>query len=49
MTNPDGSATLEGTTVELSDDAAALLNDTFGINDLAGGLVVGISSITVKG
>ncbi len=49
QSNPDGSATLQGTTVELSDDAAALLNDTFGINDLAGGLVVGISSITVKG
>lgn len=45
--NPDGSATLQGTTVELSDDAAALLNDTFGINDLEGGLVIGIASITV--
>jgi hypothetical protein len=49
QSNPNGSATLEGTTVKLSDDAAALLNDTFGIDDLAGGLVVGISSITVKG
>jgi len=49
QSNPDGSATLAGTTVKLSDDAAGLLNDTFGINDLAGGLVVGISSITVKG
>ncbi|MCB0875247.1 MAG: hypothetical protein R2718_08690 [Solirubrobacterales bacterium] len=48
-TNPDGTATLEGTTVKLSDDAAGLLNDTFGINDLEGGLVVGISAITVKG
>ena len=48
-TNPDGTATLEGTTVELSADAASLLNDTFGINDLKGGLVVGISAITVKG
>ncbi len=47
-TNADGSATLTGTTVELSDDAAALLNDTFGIDDLKGGLVVGISTITVK-
>lgn len=47
--NSDGSATLEGTTVKLSDDAAGLLNDTFGIKDLKGGLVVGISSITVKG
>ncbi len=48
-TNSDGTATLAGTTVKLSDDAASLLNDTFGINDLAGGLVIGISAITVKG
>ena len=48
-TNPDGTATLEGTTVKLSDDAAGLLNDTFGIDDLEGGLVIGISAITVKG
>jgi len=49
QTNSDGTATLAGTTVKLSDDAASLLNDTFGINDLAGGLVIGISAITVKG
>jgi hypothetical protein len=49
QSNPDGTATLAGTTVELSADAASLLNDTFGINDLKGGLVVGISAITVKG
>jgi hypothetical protein len=48
-TNPDGTATLAGTTVKLSDDAASLLNDAFGISDLAGGLVVGVSAITVKG
>ena len=48
-TNADGSATLEGTTVLLSEDAASLLNDTFGIKDLKGGLVIGISSITVAG
>ena len=47
-TNSDGSATLEGTTVELSSDAASLLNDTFKIDALKGGIVVGISSITVK-
>ncbi len=47
--NNDGSATLQGTTVELSADAAALLNDTFGIDALAGGLVIGIASITVAG
>jgi len=49
ISNPDGSATLEGTTVKLSDDAAGLLNDTFKIKDLKGGLVIGISSITVEG
>ena len=48
QSNDDGSATLAGTTVELSDDAAALLNDTFGIDALKGGLVIGISTITVK-
>lgn len=48
QTNPDGSATLTGTTVELSQDAADLLNETFGIQDLKGGLVIGISTITVK-
>lgn len=48
-TNPDGSATLTGTTVLLSDDAASLLNDTFGIKDLKGGLEIGISTITVAG
>lgn len=47
--NPDGSATLEGTTVLLSEDAAGLLNDTFGIDALKGGLPIGISSITVAG
>ncbi len=47
--NPNGSATLEGTTVELSSDAAALLNETFGIDALKGGLVSGVSSITVAG
>jgi len=46
--NSDGSATLAGTTVELSQDAADLLNQTFGITDLKGGIVVGISTITVK-
>lgn len=48
-TNADGSATLEGTTVKLSDDAAGLLNETFGITDLKGGLVIGVSAITVAG
>jgi len=47
--NPDGSATLEGTTVELNQGAADLLNETFGIDALKGGLVIGIASITVAG
>jgi hypothetical protein len=49
QTNSDGSATLAGTTVLLSADAASLLNDTFGIQDLKGGLPIGISTITVAG
>ena len=49
ISNPDGSATLEGTTVKLSADAASLLNDTFKIDALKPGLVIGISAITVKG
>jgi hypothetical protein len=43
-----GTATLEGTTVLLSDDAAALLNDTFKTDALAGGFPIGISEITVE-
>lgn len=40
---------LTGTTVLLSQDAADLLNETFGIEDLAGGLEIGISTIEVSG
>jgi hypothetical protein len=40
-------AVLEGTTVKLKDEAATLLNDTFGTDALAGGLVVGVAKITV--
>jgi hypothetical protein len=49
ISNEDGSATLTGTTVLLTEDAAGLLNETFGIEDLTGGLEVGISTITVAG
>ncbi len=42
-----GTATLEGTTVELSPDAANLLNGAFKTNAVKGGTVVGISAITV--
>ena len=44
----NGTAVLEGTTVLLSDDAAALLNDTFKTDALAGGFPIGISEITVQ-
>ena len=43
----NGTAILEGTTVLLSDDAAALLNDTFKTDALAGGFKIGISEIVV--
>jgi hypothetical protein len=38
-------ATLEGTTVKLKDEAATLLNDTFGTDALKGGLVIGVATI----
>ena len=47
-TNDDGTAELEGTTVKLKDEAAQLLNQTFGTDALAGGLVIGVAKITVN-
>jgi hypothetical protein len=44
----DGSAVLQGTTVKLSDEAAALLNTTFGTDALAGGFVIGVATVTVE-
>lgn len=41
-------AVLEGTTVKLKDEAATLLNDTFGTDALRGGLVIGVARITVN-
>ncbi len=41
-------AILEGTKVEMSDDAAALLNDTFNSDAVEGGLLVGIAKITIN-
>jgi hypothetical protein len=41
-------AVLEGTTVKLKDEAATLLNDTFGTDALQGGLVIGVAKITVN-
>jgi hypothetical protein len=45
-TDADGNAVLEGTTVLISPDAAALLNDTFGTDAVTDELVVGIAKIT---
>ncbi|WP_411699242.1 hypothetical protein [Conyzicola sp.] len=44
----DGNAVLEGTTVLVSSDAAALLNETFGTDAVTDELVVGIAKITVN-
>lgn len=44
----DGStATLQGTEVKLTSGAADLLNETFGIQDLSGGLLIGTATITI--
>jgi hypothetical protein len=47
-TTDDGRAVLEGTTVKLKAEAADLLNQTFGIQDLKEGLVIGVAKITVN-
>jgi len=44
----DGNAVLEGTTVYVSPDAAALLNKTFNTDAVTDQLVVGIAKITAK-
>jgi hypothetical protein len=47
-TSDDGTAVLEGTTVKLKQEAADLLNQTFGVQDLQAGLVIGVAKITVN-
>jgi hypothetical protein len=47
-TNDDGTAVLEGTTVKLKQEAADLLNQTFGTDALKGGFVIGVAKITVN-
>lgn len=42
----DGNAVLEGTTVYVSEEAAALLNQTYGTTAVTGDLKVGIAKIT---
>src|SRR5687767_1188211 len=44
----DGTAVLEGTTVKFKDESAQLLNETFGVDALQGGLEVGVAKITVN-
>ena len=44
----DDTAILEGTTVKLKQEAADLLNQTFGVDALAGGFVIGVAKITVN-
>lgn len=46
--NDDGTAVLEGTRVLISEDAAPLLNETFGITDIQPEMLVGIAKITVN-
>ena len=43
-----GVATLTGTTVKLGDDAATLLNQTFHITALKGGMTIGIATLKVN-
>jgi hypothetical protein len=43
----DGTAILEGTTVKLKQEAADLLNQTFGVDALTGGFVIGVAKIEV--
>ena len=48
LTTTDSTAVLEGTTVKLKEEAAALLNDTFATDALKGGLVIGVAKITIN-
>jgi len=44
----NGTAILEGTTVKLKQEAADLLNQTFGTDALKAGFVIGVAKITVN-
>ena len=48
QTNDNGTAVLQGTTVKLKQEAADLLNQTFGVDALTGGFVIGVATITVN-
>ena len=47
-TGSNGTAVLEGTTVKLKQEAADLLNQTFGVDALKAGFVIGVAKITVN-
>lgn len=47
-TGANDTAILEGTTVKLKQEAADLLNDTFKVDALKAGLVIGVAKITIK-
>ncbi|MEH3054247.1 MAG: hypothetical protein PGN13_09615 [Patulibacter minatonensis] len=47
-TGANNTAILEGTTVKLKQEAADLLNQTFKVDALKAGLVIGVAKITVK-
>lgn len=46
--NEDGTAVLSGTRVLLSEDAAPVLNDVFGITALQPEMLIGVATITVQ-
>jgi hypothetical protein len=46
--NENGTAVLEGTTVKLKAEAAELLNQTFGVDALTEGMVIGVAKITIN-
>jgi hypothetical protein len=47
QSGPGGTAILEGTKVFVSEDAAGLLNDTFGTDAVTDELLVGVATITI--
>ncbi len=47
-TGANSTAILEGTTVKLKQEAADLLNQTFKVDALKAGLVIGVAKITIK-
>jgi len=48
QSGPGGTAILTGTEVSISEDAAPLLNETFGTDGVKPGLLVGVATITIN-